>query len=64
MEKRPKKLGNRNWKKKRRNSVENYQGSLQPNQYMDGEKKGMRRKGKRDEKKIGTDGKVPQDKKS
>jgi len=31
---------------------------------MDGEKKGMRRKGRRDEKKIGTDGKVPQDKKS
>ena len=62
MEKRPKKLGNRNQKKKRRNSLENYQGSLQPNQYMDGEEKGIRRRGRKDRKKIGIDGKVPQNK--
>ena len=61
MEKRPKKLDNRNWKKKRRNSVKNYQGSLQPNQYIDGEEKGIRKRGRRDGKKIGTDGKVPWD---
>ena len=63
MEKRPKKLDNRNWKKKRRNSVENYQGSLQPNQYMDEKEKGMRERGRRDRKKIEINGKVPQDEK-
>ena len=62
MEKRPKKLDNRNWKKKRRNSVKNYQESLQPNQYIDGEEKDMKRRGRRDGKKIGTDERVPQDK--
>ena len=62
MEKRPKKLGNRNWKKKRRNSVKNYQESLQPNQYMDREEKDIKRRGRRDGKKIGIDERVPQDK--
>ena len=62
MEKRPKKLDNRNWKKKRRNSVKNYQESLQPNQYIDGEEKDMKRRGRRDGKKIGTDERVSQDK--
>ena len=60
MEKRLKKLSDRNWK--RRNLVENYQGSLQPNQYIDGEEKDIRRKERRDGKKIGTDERVPQDK--
>ena len=64
MEKRPKKLDNRNWKKKRRNSVKNYQESLQPNQYMNREEKGMRRRGRRDRKKIGIDRKIPWNKKS
>ena len=61
MEKRLKKLSDRNWK--RRNLVENYQGSLQPNQYIDGEEKDIRRKERRDGKKIGTDRKVSWDKK-
>jgi len=34
--KRQKNLGNRSWKKKRRNLVENYQENLQLNYYMDG----------------------------
>ena len=62
MEKRLKKLDDRNWKKKRRSLVKNYQGSLWSNQYTDRKEKGMKRRERRDGKKIGIDGKVPQDK--
>jgi len=60
MEKRPKNLGNRNRKKKRRNFVKNYLENLWPNYFMDRNKKGMRRKGKKDGKETGVNGKIPQ----
>ena len=62
--KRSKNSGNRNRKRKRKNLVGNYLGNLQPNYSMDGDKKGMRRKGKKDERKIEVNGKIPWDKKS
>ena len=63
MEKKLKKLDNRNWKK-RRSLVENYQRSLWPNQYIDGEEKGPKRREKKDGKKIRIDRKVSWDKES
>ena len=34
-------------------------GNLQSNYSIDGDKKDMKRKGKKDERKIGVDGKIP-----
>jgi len=64
MGKRLKNSGDRNRKKKRRNLVGNYLGNLQPNYSMDGDKKDMKRKGKKDRRKIGVDGKIPWDEES
>jgi len=57
MGKRLKNLGNRSRKKKKRNLVGNYLGSLQPNYFIDRDKKNMRKKEKRDGMKIGVNGK-------
>ena len=62
--KRQKNLGDRSWKKKRRNLVENYQENLRLNYYMDGGERNMKGKEKRDGTKIGIDGKIPQDEES
>jgi len=64
MGKRLKNSGNRNRKKKRRNLARKYLGNLQPNYFMDGDKKGMRRKGKKNRRKIGVNRKIPWNKKS
>jgi len=63
-EKRQKNLGDRSWKKKRRNLVENYQENLRLNYYMDGGGKDMKGKERRDGTKTGIDGKIPQDEES
>ena len=63
MEKRLKTSGNRNQKKKKRSLVENYQGNLQPNQYMDRKEKDTKGKERGDGKKIGIGRKVSWDKK-
>ena len=55
--KRQKNSGDRSWKKKRRNFAGNYQGNLQPNYYMDGGEKDMKRKERGDGTRIGIDGK-------
>jgi len=57
MGKRQKNLGDRSWKKKRRNFAGNYQGNLWPNYYIDGGEKDMKRKERGDGTKIGIDGK-------
>ena len=57
MGKRQKNLGNRSWKKKKRNFARNYQGNLRPNYYMDGGEKDMKRKERGDGMRIGIDGK-------
>ena len=62
--KRQKNLGDRSWKKKRRNLVRNYQENLQLNYYMDGGEKDMKGKERRDGTRIGIDGKIPRDKES
>jgi len=62
--KRQKNLGNRSWKKKRRNLVENYQGNLRLNYYMDGGEKDMKGKERKDGMRIGIDGKIPRDEES
>ena len=59
--KRPKNSGDKSRRKKRRNLVGNYLGSLQQNYYMDGERKDIREKEKRDRMKIGVDRKILQD---
>jgi len=64
MGKRLKNSGDRNRKKKRRNLVGNYLGNLQPNYSIDGDKKDMKRKGKKDRRKIGVNGKIPWDEES
>jgi len=64
MGKRQKNLGDRSWKKKRRNLAGNYQGNLQLNYYMVGEGKDMRKKEKRDGMRIEIDGKIPWNKES
>jgi len=64
MGKRQKNLGDRSWKKKRRNSVENYQENLWLNYYIDRGEKDMKRKERRDGTKIGIDGKIPRDEES
>ena len=63
-EKRQKNLGNKSWKKKRRNLAGNYQGNLWLNYYMVGRGKGMREKEKKGGTKTGVDGKIPQDEES
>jgi len=63
-EKRQKNLGDRSWKKKRRNLVKNYQGNLRLNYYMDGEEEDMKGKERRDGTRTGTDGKIPRDEES
>ena len=57
MGKRQKNLGDRSWKKKRRNFAGNYQGNLWPNYYMDRGEKDMKRKERGDGTRIGIDGK-------
>jgi len=64
MGKRQKNLGDRSWKKKRRNLVKNYQENLWLNYYMDGGEEDMKRKERRDGTKIGIDGKIPWDEES
>ena len=49
MGKRQKNLGDRSWKKKRRNFARNYQGNIWPNYYMDGGEKDMKRERRWDE---------------
>jgi len=62
--KRQKNLGDRSWKKKRRNLVENYQGNLWLNYYMDGEEEDMKGKERRDGTRTGINGKIPRDEES
>jgi len=62
--KRQKNLGDRSWKKKRRNLAGNYQGNLQLNYYMIGEGKDMRKKERRGGTRIRIDGKIPRDEES
>jgi len=64
MRKRLKNSGNKNKKKKRRNLVRNYLGNLWPKYFTNGDKKDMRRKEKRNGRKIGVDRKIPQNKES
>ena len=64
MGKRQKNLGDRSWKKKRRNLAGNYQENSWLNYYTDGGEKDMKRKEKRDGMRIGINGKIPQDKES
>jgi len=62
--KRQKNLGDKSWKKKRRNLVENYQENLWLNYYMDGGEEDTKGKERRDGTKIGINGKIPRNKKS
>ena len=64
MGKRQKNLGDRSWKKKRRNLVKNYQENLWLNYYTVGGEKDMKEKEKRDGMKTGIDGKIPRDEES
>ena len=64
MGKRQKNLGDRSWRKKKRNLTENYQGSLQQNYCMDGGKEDTKGRERKDETKIGGDGKITRDKES
>ena len=64
MGKRQKNLGNRSWKKKRRNFARNYQGNLWPNYYMGRGEKDMKKKERGDGMRIGIDGKIPWDEES
>ena len=62
--KRQKNLGDRSWKKKKKNLVENYQGNLRLNYYMDGGEEDMKEKERRDGTRTGIDGKIPRDEES
>jgi len=64
MGKRQKNLGDRSWKKKRRNLAGNYQGSSQLNYYIVGGKEDMKGKERRGGTRIGVDGKIPRDEES
>jgi len=64
MGKRQKNLGDRSWKKKKRNLAENYQESVQQNYYTDRGKEDTKERERRDGMKIGVDRKIPQDEKS
>jgi len=62
--KRQKNLGDRSWKKKRRNLAENYLGSLRQNYYTGGAKGNTKGRERRDGTKIEVNGKIPWDKES
>jgi len=64
MRKRQKNLGDRSWKKKRRNLAENYPGSLQQGYYMGRAKGDTRERERRDGTRIGVDRKIPRPKES
>jgi len=64
MGKRQKNLGDRSWKKKKKNSAGNYQGDLRLNYYTVGREKDMKGKKSRGGMKIGNNGKIPQDEES
>jgi len=64
MGKRQKNLGDRSWKKKRRNLARNYQGSSQLNYYTVRGEEDMKGKERRGGTRIGVDGKIPQDEES
>jgi len=64
MGKRQKNLGDRSWKKKKRNLAENYQESVQQNYYTDRGKEDTKERERRDGMKIGVDRKIPQDEES
>jgi len=59
MGKRQKNLGDRSWKKKRRNLAKNYLGSIQQSYYTDRAKRDTKGRKKRNRTKIGVDGKIP-----
>ena len=50
--------------KKKKNSIEGYQGDTQQNSSMDGETESMRGKGRGDGTRIGPDGNIPRDEES
>jgi len=62
--KRQKNLGDRSWRKKRRNLTKNYQGSLQQNYCTDGRKEDMKGRERRNGTKIGVNGKIPRNEES
>ena len=62
MGKRQKNLGDRSWKKKKRNLAENYQESVQQNYYTDRGKEDTKERERRDGMKIGVDRKILQNK--
>jgi len=62
--KRQKNLGDRSWKKKRRNLAGNYQENSWLNYYMGGGEKDIKKKEKRDGMRIGINGKIPRDEES
>jgi len=64
MRKRQKNLGDRSWKKKRRNLAGNYQGSSQLNYYTVGGEKDIKGKERRGGTRIGVNGKIPRDEES
>jgi len=64
MGKRQKNLGDRSWKKKRRNLAGNYQGSSQPNYYTVGGEENMKEKERRSGMRIEVDGKIPRNEES
>jgi len=64
MGKRQKNLGDRSWKKKRRNLAGNYQGSSQLNYYTVRGEEDMKGKERRDGTRIGVNGKIPWDEES
>jgi len=59
MGKRQKNLGDRSWKKKRRNLARNYQGNLWLNYYTVGGEKDMKGKERKGGTRIGVNGKIP-----
>ena len=62
--KRQKNLGDRSWKKKKRNLAKSYLGSLRQGYYMDGAKGDTKERERRDGMRIGVDGKIPWDEES
>ena len=59
MGKKLKNSGNRSRKKKKRNLVGNYLGNSQPNYFIDGDRKGIRKKKRRGRMKTRVNGKIP-----
>ena len=64
MGKRQKNLGDRSWKKKRRNLARNYQGSSQLNYYTVRGEEDMKGKERRDGTRIEIDEKIPRNEES